>query len=71
MGMDLAYAAAVLAASCITAKRDGWILFPLLPLVFSVYHFAYGLGFLSGIFYFSTKPRTASYSESVFTELTR
>ena len=71
MGMDLAYAAAVLAASCITAKRDGWILFPLLPLVFSVYHFAYGLGFLSGIFYFSTKPRNGSYSESVFTELTR
>jgi len=71
VGMDIAYAVAVLAAACIVAKKEGWVLFPVLPLVFSSYHVAYGLGFLFGIFHFSTTPHGDRYAESVFTELTR
>jgi len=71
MGIDIAYAAAVLAAAFIVAKKDGWILFPILPLVFGSYHIAYGLGFLFGIFHFSTTSHGDRYAESVFTELTR
>jgi succinoglycan biosynthesis protein ExoA len=71
MGMDLVYVVAALTAAFGATKKHGWILFPLLPLVFSIYHIAYGLGFLFGIFYFSKKPRNGRYGESVFTVLTR
>jgi succinoglycan biosynthesis protein ExoA len=71
MAMDIAYAGAVLTAACIVAKKDGWILFPILPLVFASYHIAYGLGFLAGIFHFTTNSSSGRYGESVFTELTR
>ncbi len=40
------YLLANLTASTITAARNGWHLFPALPLVFSVYHVSYGSGFL-------------------------
>lgn len=71
IAMDITYAGAVLVAACIVAKKDGWILFPILPLVFASYHIAYGLGFLAGIFHFTTNPNSGRYGESVFTELTR
>ena len=45
----LFYAAAVLAASVITATSSDWKLLPLLPLVFPCYHFGYGYGFLCGL----------------------
>ena len=41
-----------LTASILTAARHGWKLFPLLPVVFACYHFAYGYGFLGGIWDF-------------------
>jgi succinoglycan biosynthesis protein ExoA len=71
IGMDVAYAVAVLAAAAIVAKKEGWILFPVLPLVFSSYHIAYGIGFLFGIFHFSITPHGDRCGENVFTELTR
>jgi len=39
-------------ATCLTSRFHGWELFPVLPLVFAVYHFAYGLGSLWGIWDF-------------------
>jgi succinoglycan biosynthesis protein ExoA len=71
IGMDIAYSIAVAAAAGIVARKSGWALFPILPLVFGSYHFGYGLGFLSGIYYFSTSARSGRYDEGVFTELTR
>jgi succinoglycan biosynthesis protein ExoA len=71
MVMDLAYALARLVAAGLVARRDGWILFPVLPLVFSTYHLAYGLGFLCGIYHFSTTRLDARLRDSVFTKLTR
>jgi succinoglycan biosynthesis protein ExoA len=71
LAMDIVYAASLLIAAVLVAKKDGWTLFPLLPLVFSSYHIGYGLGFLSGVYYFSSKSRGDRSSASVFTELTR
>jgi succinoglycan biosynthesis protein ExoA len=52
----IAYLAAILcyllldlAFSIIAARRAGWDLLPVLPLVFVIYHVSYGLGFLQGI----------------------
>ena len=46
--IDAPYVAASLAFSIAAARRCGWTLLPLLPFVFAVYHFSYGLGFLRG-----------------------
>jgi succinoglycan biosynthesis protein ExoA len=43
------YATALLVASLIEASREGWTLLPALPLVFPVFHFGYGIGFLCGL----------------------
>ena len=43
------YSAANLGASFLTAARSRWDLLPMLPLVFFCLHFAYGYGFLRGI----------------------
>ena len=47
------YLAANLAASVAVAVRRGWSLLPLLPLVFSTLHVAYGSGFLWGLVRFA------------------
>lgn len=52
LGLMSAYAACNLIASSLTAARRGWTLLPILPLVFVCYHFAYGYGFLHGIWDF-------------------
>ena len=36
----------------VTARKNGWRLLPLLPVVFAAYHFGYGFGFLRGIWDF-------------------
>jgi GT2 family glycosyltransferase len=43
------YAISTVAASVATAARHGWRTLPLLPLVFSCYHFSYGWGFWRGM----------------------
>ena len=48
----IAYAAAVLVASLLTAGKSGWSLLPMLTLVFPCYHFGYGFGFMKGIWDF-------------------
>ena len=64
------YAAANLAASSVTAAREGWPLLPYLPPVFAAFHFSYGFGFLLGLRWIISRP-TALPRESVFTALTR
>jgi len=53
MGLWLSFAAAytgaVLIASCHTAMRHQWLVLPYLPAVFAIFHFSYGLGFLTGL----------------------
>ncbi len=43
------YLLANLAASGITASKNGWKHFLLLPLVYAILHLSYGLGFLVGL----------------------
>ncbi len=42
------YVAVSLGFSVAAASRSDWLLLPMLPLVFAVYHFSYGIGFLWG-----------------------
>jgi succinoglycan biosynthesis protein ExoA len=65
MGM---YAVSNMIASLLTAAREEWKLLPLLPLVFASYHFAYGCGFLRGLWDFVVRRHAAPRA---FTELTR
>jgi hypothetical protein len=46
--LDTPYLAMSLLFSLAAAQRSGWMLLPVLPIVFAVYHFSYGLGFLWG-----------------------
>lgn len=43
------------AASTYTAIKKGWFALPLLPLVFGILHFSYGVGFLVGLVKFSKR----------------
>jgi glycosyltransferase involved in cell wall biosynthesis len=69
--LDLTYLLASLVAAFITAGRDGWTLFPVLPVVFATYHLSYGVGFVLGIFYFFAKAPTSLQRETFFTQLSR
>ena len=42
------YVVMSLGFSVAAASRSDWLLLPMLPLVFAVYHFSYGIGFLWG-----------------------
>jgi succinoglycan biosynthesis protein ExoA len=57
-----------IAASLLTAARSRWNLLPVLPFVFACYHFAYGLGFLRGIWDFVILRRAPT---DTYTRLTR
>jgi len=45
----LAYVVLSFAASVSAARKTGWRLLPLLPIAFTIIHFAYGSGFLVGL----------------------
>jgi succinoglycan biosynthesis protein ExoA len=66
-----AYAAVLLVASWGAARSNGWDLFPLLPAVFAVYHIAYGLGFLSGLWRWSRGAAAGAPVGDAFTQLSR
>lgn len=70
------YAAVNLSAALLTATRArAWRLLPLLPAAFAVLHFAYGLGFLKGLFKFRGRWRDrdthARWGDAVAVGLTR
>ncbi len=54
--------------SAVAARRAGWDLFPILPLVFLTFHVGYGLGFARGLLDFVILHRRAS---TAMTTLTR
>ena len=68
LGLIGMYAACSVVASFLTAARQGWALLPLLPLVFACYHFAYGYGFLRGVWDFVLLRRGPRHT---YAELTR
>jgi glycosyltransferase involved in cell wall biosynthesis len=62
------YSVCTATAAAWTAAHYGWRLLLLLPFVFTVYHFAYGYGFLRGTWYFMIRRRGPSH---IYTTLTR
>jgi glycosyltransferase involved in cell wall biosynthesis len=71
--MFACYGVANLVASVAAARSAGWDLLPYLPAAFATYHFAWGLGFLVGIFRMLPKPGAPIPIQvnSTFTKLTR
>jgi len=65
------YSAAVAAASVLAARRHGWALLPVLPVIFAAYHVSYGLGFLAGLAYFPFCTATPKGMHPIFKEITR
>jgi len=61
------YGLASLTAAINTAKKEGWILLPIMPLVFACFHFGYGLGFLKGLLDFFILRRSPSRKMKVLT----
>jgi succinoglycan biosynthesis protein ExoA len=49
LGLLALYSAASLGAAFVSARRRSWRLLPMLPLVFAIFHFAYGFGFLAAL----------------------
>jgi succinoglycan biosynthesis protein ExoA len=65
------YGAGCLAASIVAARKHGWILLPLLPLVFAIYHVSYGAGFLANAVSRSLTRSGAFQPGRAFTSVTR
>ena len=65
------YLGASLAASVVAARREGWSLLPILPVVFWIFHFAYGLGSVRGIVHFWILRRGAKDVHAGAVRLTR
>ena len=65
------YVLACIAASLPFAGSLPWRSFVILPGIIAVYHFAYGLGFLSGILKFALRRSAAPAPSRFFTALTR
>lgn len=67
----LTYGTATLGAAFVTAWKRKWGMLPVLPGVFMVFHFAYGLGFLAGLIYWPLKQRNTLPQERVFSAINR
>jgi glycosyltransferase involved in cell wall biosynthesis len=65
------YLAANLVASAASARRFGFDLLPFLPVVFAVYHYSYGLGFLAGFRFLLGTRVPSPMPNSAFTNVTR
>ena len=50
-GLTGLYLASGVVTAILAAKREGWRLFPALPIVFATYHLSYALGFLLALFF--------------------
>jgi succinoglycan biosynthesis protein ExoA len=68
LGLSATYLTASVVASLFAAKKHGWNLLPLLPIVFGCYHLSYGFGFVHGVLDFLILRRRPVHS---YTALTR
>jgi len=64
------YLSGCLLAAVATAKRFGWKLLPILPMIFAIYHFSYGFGFVTGLLKGKPALKPTDFNP-LFTELTR
>jgi succinoglycan biosynthesis protein ExoA len=66
MVIPLAYIIANFGASLLTAFKRGWRSLPLLPIIFSILHLSYGLGFLVGLARFANRWRDKQSATPAF-----
>ncbi|NMA48740.1 MAG: glycosyltransferase family 2 protein [Tissierellia bacterium] len=71
MFLMLSYLTFISVGSMQCAMKDGWTLLTLLPIVISIYHFSYGLGFLLGIWHFILLGKSGKEVPKTASELTR
>jgi succinoglycan biosynthesis protein ExoA len=71
LALTTVYALAALAASVVVAQRAGRELLLPLPVVFAAYHFAYGFGFLAGLWRFGLQRNGRDGDGGTFAALTR
>jgi len=71
IGMLFLYTSFIAFGSLITAMKSGWNLLPILPVVFSIFHLSYGLGFLAGIWHFAVMGRRGHQAGKWAVQLTR
>ncbi|HTR47821.1 MAG TPA: glycosyltransferase family 2 protein [Verrucomicrobiae bacterium] len=70
LALGLTYGTANFGAAVMVSNRQGWDIFPFLPLAFFLLHFCYGAGFLAGLVTFcsrwsdSSRRRAASIVDS-------
>lgn len=66
------YAAACLTAARLTAGKQGWPTVICTALAFVIYHFSYGLGFLSGLLYWSfASTGQVRFGQGLFSHISR
>jgi succinoglycan biosynthesis protein ExoA len=65
------YLVASVASAYSIARRNGWIFFPILPVVFATYQLAYALGFLVGIFCRPVTPDRPNPVRKVLTAISK
>lgn len=65
------YTIATLGAAVVTARKRGWALLPVLPIVFAIFHFSYGLGFLAGLVCCPFRTRHSIQRERLFSAINR
>jgi glycosyltransferase involved in cell wall biosynthesis len=65
------YVAGTLAAAIVTARKRSWKLLPILPVVFMVFHFAYGAGFVAGLAYWPMRHHNDLPQEHIFSAINR
>ncbi len=73
LALVASYLVLVLFASLLAAHRHGWATLPYLPLIFCVYHFSFGLGFVVGWLRL-VLPQARAFStgtDSAWTRITR
>ena len=65
------YGMACVLASVVAARKHGWSLLPILPLVFATYHVSYGLGFLLGIWHWHFRGIRSAHDTEMFSQISR
>ena len=69
-GMLVLYGFVSALAAVFVARRHGWRLYPVLPLVFACYHVSYGAGFLAGLLSWPFRDKDGRVPD-LFTKITR
>lgn len=72
LAMMAAYGCCSVAAAWAVARKAGWELLPLLPIVFGTYHLSYGSGFLIGLVYWrGRRGEAVEQAGDLFTQISR